>query len=483
MRKLIPALFMLPLLLFSSVNTLHAADGGYELRVKVKGLSDTICYLANFYGKNQYYKDTAKVDSEGNMVFEGNEELEQGLYTLVVDKSKIIDLLVVEQKFSIETDTSDYLGTLKIKGSEENKAFFEYVGYLNEMQKKAATYQEDLESEDKEKEQQAALALKKLDSTVKAFQKEFVKKHEGKFASKFVYAMLEPEIPEPPKNEDGSIDSTFQYRYYKTHFFDHLDFSDARYLRTPVYHNMISKYIEKLTLQYPDSLTEAIDYVVGKARANYDLFQYTVSWITNTYEQSKIMGMDAIFVHMAENYYLTDEVGWIDSTQKEKIRERYLKMKPLLLGKVAPNIILADTAQKTWYNLHKLQADFTLVYIWSPTCGHCKKVTPPMHDLYLKYKDKGFEVFAVGTEFENEEWIKYIKKHKLSWINVSDSPEFPNNIKDHPNNFRDNYDVYSTPQIYLLDKDKKIIAKKLEAEQLDEFLNRLIEEKEKEEKG
>jgi hypothetical protein len=95
-----------------------------------------------------------------------------------------------------------------------------------------------------------------------------------------------------------------------------------------------------------------------------------------------------------------------------------------------------------------------------------------MHNLYLKYKEYGFEVFAVGTEFENKEWKKYISEHDLTWINISDNADNPNNIKDYPLNFRANYDVFSTPKIYLLDKDKKIVAKRIENEQLDDYLSR-----------
>jgi thiol-disulfide isomerase/thioredoxin len=476
MRKsLILSLFLL-LAFVGSSTTLLASKDGYVINVQIKGLKDTVCFLANFYGKNQYYKDTARIDANGNMVFDGKEPLEEGLYTLVLNQSKILDFLVIEQHFSLATDTSDYLKHLKIKGSNENIVFFEYVAYLNQQQKVAAEIHQKMESANEKERTALNEQLIALDKTVKAYQRDFAGLHPSTFAGKFVSAMSDIEVPDPPKNEDGTIDSTFQYRYYKSHYWDNLDFADARYLRTPVYHNMLSRYLEKLTLQYPDSLIKEIDLVVNKARANYELFQYSVSWITNTYEKSNIMGMDAIFVHMAETYYLTDDVGWIDSTQRAKIEERYTKTKPLLLGKKAPNVILADTAQKEWFNLHKLDAKYTILYIWSPTCGHCKKITPKMHDLYLKYKDQGVKVFAIGTEYENVEWLKYIRDNKLSWINVSDSPEYPNNVLNHPNNFRENYDVFSTPKIYLLDKDKKIIAKKLEDEQLDDMIGRLLKE-------
>lgn len=454
-----------------------AQKDAYRLKVQVKGISDTICFLANYYGKNQYYKDTADVDGDGNMIFTGSEPLEEGMYSLVIGTQKLFDLFVVEQNFSMVTDTANTSGLMQIKGSKDNQLFYEYVNELDVYQKKAAKWNEQYKSEDKAEKDEAIEQLTLLDKEVKAYQKRFVEENEGTLAANFVNATREIEVPEPPLLENGKQDSLFQYRYYKEHFLDYINFTDGRLIRTPVYHQKISRYIEKLTYQIPDSLFVSIDHLLEKTRADYELFRYTVSWITNTYEKSNVMGMDAIFVHMAENYYLTDDVDWTDSAQTAKITERYQKTKPLLIGKVAPNIVLADTAQSKWYNLHQLESEYTIVYIWSPTCGHCKKVTPKMHNLYLKYKDKGLEVFAVGTEFENKEWKKFIVDHNLTWINVSDSPEYPNNIKDHPNNFRNNYDVFSTPKIYLLDKDKKIIAKKLEDEQLDDLLGKLVADK------
>ncbi len=445
----------------------------YEIKVKIKTLPDTTMYLSNFYARNNYYKDTATTDSKGYAVFSGDEELEEGMYSIVVGNRKIFDLFVVEKFMSFETDTIQTVEKMVVKGSKENALFYEYMKFLGEKEKEVKPIQKKLKSENEEEKKAAKAKLEELDKEVNDYILTFIDENSEYFVAKFLKAMREVEVPDPPKDADGNItDSLFQYRYFREHYFDNLDFSDARFLRTPVYHQMLSSYIQRYTYQVPDSLYPAIDFVVDKSRANVELFRYTVSWITNTYEKSKIMGMDAIFVHMAENYYMTDEVDWVDSTQKKKIRERYKKLKPLLLGKVAPNIVLADTAQTTWYNLHKVEADFTLVYIWSPTCGHCKKVTPKMHDLYEKYKEYNFEVFAVCTEFENVEWKKYIRQHNLTWINVSDSPEHPNNIKDYPLNFRNNYDVYSTPKIYLLDKDKKIVAKRIEDKQLDDFLAR-----------
>lgn len=89
-----------------------------------------------------------------------------------------------------------------------------------------------------------------------------------------------------------------------------------------------------------------------------------------------------------------------------------------------------------------------------------------MKEFYDKYKSKGFEIMAVNIESKREPWIKFIEEHKLNWINVSNA--------DHWYNLKDTYDVYSTPVVYILDANKKIIAKRIGAEQLADFAERFL---------
>ncbi len=119
--------------------------------------------------------------------------------------------------------------------------------------------------------------------------------------------------------------------------------------------------------------------------------------------------------------------------------------------------------------LYSVDAEYLMLVFWDPDCGHCKKEMPKIKEVYDKYKDKGLKVYAVCTEVEEEKWKKYLNEHQFDWINVADfelkSP------------FRDLYDISSTPQVFLLDKDKKIVAKKLNHEQLDKVLERMTKVK------
>jgi ERCC4-related helicase len=87
---------------------------------------------------------------------------------------------------------------------------------------------------------------------------------------------------------------------------------------------------------------------------------------------------------------------------------------------------------------------------------------PKLIEFYNDWHKKGVQIFAVCNETEMDKWKAYIKENNLQWINVADP-----NLRD---NFRYDFDVATTPQVFVLDKDKIIRAKKLDVSQLDDFL-------------
>ena len=88
------------------------------------------------------------------------------------------------------------------------------------------------------------------------------------FLAKIFKTMSEPEIPDPPKDAKGNItDSTFQFRYYKYHYWENVDFGDERLLRTPIFQNKIKTYMNQLTAQTPDSIIVSADTIIEKLTA------------------------------------------------------------------------------------------------------------------------------------------------------------------------------------------------------------------------
>ena len=118
-----------------------------------------------------------------------------------------------------------------------------------------------------------------------------------------------------------------------------------------------------------------------------------------------------------------------------------------------------------WVKLSDVKADYTILIFWDVDCGHCQKEIPKVLEVYneLLKEKKDVKVFSVYNQQELDKYLKYIDEKKLDWINVYDGV--------HYNNLADKYDIFSTPVIYVLDKNKVIKARKIEVEQIKNIVN------------
>ncbi len=446
-----------------------------DLKVHIKGLTGGQCLLANHYGDKQFIQDTVKVDADGWMEFKDTANRPGGIYLIVLPSKKYFEIVLTDnQKFTVETDTIDFVKGMKITGNKENEYFYEYLNFISTQQTKNEPVQNLLKvTHSKDSIAKLQKQLADVDSIVKNYKRAYYKtKHPETFMAEVLAAMDEPDnIPysKCPKKADGSIDSTYNYWNFRNHYWDGMNFKDDRLIRTPVYHNKMKFYLEKLTPGHPDSLIAAIDWLIDKARPSKELFKYTVYYCTYNYETSKVMGYDAIFVHLTEKYYRTNQAFWITPEQNKKIVDRGEQLSFTLIGKTAYNTAFVDTAGKQ-ITLQSVKAKYTILVFWDPTCSHCKKEIPIIKTYYdsLRATGNSVAVYAIVSESDHTLWKAYIKEHKLDWINVTgkDAQDLAN--------AKYYYDVYSTPTVYLLDEKKTIFAKRLDADGLKPFLNRRI---------
>ena len=463
-RKLI-VYVIIPILLGSC--TANAQN--YKIDLKIFGLSDTDIYLAHHYGNKQYLDDTIKLNSKGEGVFKGDTLLHQGIYLVVLPSKNYFEILVgSDQEFSVETKKDDLLKGLTIKGSKENTAFKSYQDYMIGMNEKSQKIQQMIKENYLNVDTLVILQdeLKKLDSDVKLEWNKLIMENKGSLLEAIIKSMISPEIPEieVPENiqNKDSVKWFHAYNYNQNHYFDNINLSDNRLLRTPILHNKIEHFFTKVLIQNPDTIIKYIDIVALKASVNDEVFQYVMRYLINTFQQSNIMGMDKVFVHVAENYYLSGKVDWLDKETTEKLREQVAKLRFNLIGNNAQDMKM-ETSTGEYARLSEIKAKFTLVMFWETDCGHCKKVVPQIWEIYNKFDRNEFEVFAVYTQTDKPEWMKYVEEKQYSWINCWDQYNLTN--------FRFFYNVYSTPTLYLLDKDKKIVAKRFGAETLENILN------------
>ena len=274
---------------------------GYKIEGYVEGLQDTSVILAYYFGGKQYATDTANSIS-GSFTFSGEKKLPGGMYLVVLPNQQYFDIVISEQHFSFTTDIKSPIEKMKFKNSVENTPFYEYLNFITKKQKEVTPLRELEKTVPEEEKNQIKEKILKVDSEVKNFKNTFEKKYSNIFFTKILKATTEPILPEAPDTMNTQEKQIFQFNYYKNNFWNNIDFTDSRMLRTPIFFNKMDTYLNKLTIQDPDSIKKSADVLVKLSRQNKNIFEYVVSYITSTYERSKIMGMDAVFVHMVENY-------------------------------------------------------------------------------------------------------------------------------------------------------------------------------------
>ena len=465
-------LFFLLFLGFSlSISTIQAKElKDWDISFKVNGLKtgDT-CLVAYYQGAKQYIKDTLYATKGGTLRYKAgpDDKLDAGIFLMVLPGMKHFDFMLVEPRFKLETDLKDLVMNMKVKGSPENELLFAYKKYVESRQVKIADLQKDAEKNKAE--------LQTISDEIIAYRDKFIADNPNAFIAKVFKASRDPEIPKDgPRDKDGNLDKTYQYQYYKQHYLDGIDFSDDRLMQTPVLQGRLKDYLNRVTVQVPDSIIQSVDEIIGRADGNPAMFRYCIATCMNLYAGTKKMCFDKIYVHIAGKYYVSGRATWVDSTQMSKIKDRYYKMLYNNCDEIAVNLKMPDVKGET-RQLHEIDAEYTVVVFWAYDCGHCKKEMPKLGELYREYKKHGVEVFAVCTKDDKSKWEKFLEEKKISdWINVSDP--------GHNTNFRIFYDIYSTPVIYLLDKEKRIIGKRLDNENLRGLLNFKLGIEEEEEK-
>lgn len=443
----------------------------YEIKVKINGISDTVLYLGHHFGEKKLVVDTTIIDSKGYAIFTGDKELNKGIYLCVMPSKGMtyFEFLVGDsKKFSIETDTTNFVELMKIKGCKENTVFNQYQRKMIETQSQRAEMIKEYEAlKDKPDEQQVvADKLNELNKKRVAYMDDLVAQNPNTFFSKILLSMKEVDIPESPKDSEGvEIDPQFSYKFFKEHYWDYIDFSERGLLRTPIFEGKLDYYFDKMIVPTADSMMPEARKIIRKSYDAGDtlMFQYTASHLLHYFESSKIMGYDAVFVDIAEEWYLSGKAHWADSSFMVKLLERVNKITPTKLGNIATDLVRMQTVDDRFISLHQVDADYTVLVFYEPHCGHCKKEVPALMEQYRdSLKAMNVKVFALYTQYDKEEWKTFLDEKNLyedGWYNVWDGP-YPHSA------FRDFYDIYSTPVVYILDRNKKIIGKRIGVESI-----------------
>ena len=438
---------------------------GYTIETTVHNSTDSIAYLGHHFATQRYLDDTVKVIN-GKAIFKGDKTLENGIYFYYTPKN-YFEFLVEDQQFELESTAPDFTSTMKVKNSKINEGFYRLQRFTAEMKSTNKALRTEYDSaKSEEAKETKKKELQQLNIDVEAFQNEIKKEYSGTYLARLITLMQSPKIPSIP--DGNSNPKLFKYEYYKNNFWNGIDIADPGLLRTPLLDAKIMDYLDNVIIQQSDTVIKEVDLLIAKASKNREAYRYLLITVINKYESSPVIDFDKVFVHLVETYYLTGKADeWTDKKTLDKLKNRVAMIKPNFLGNNAPHLALWDTLG-TEINLSEINAEFTVLYFYDPDCGHCKKKTPVLYDAYPDLMAKGVEILAICTGSDEEKWKNFIKKNDLGWINLADL--------ESKTYFKYYYDIRSTPTVYILDQDKKIVLKKIDALDIPDAIDQLIKQ-------
>ncbi len=462
------------LLFFASLSIqLKAQESAYQITVAIKGYEGDKVFLGYRRADKVYSRDTAML-KDGKYVFAGKEVLAPGVYLLLMPpENRYFELLVShdEQKFSVETLAPDFFKNLRFKGTRNNQLQHDYQNYMSAQIETSKQLQAKLEVAVTDAEKEALRKeMDELGKSVRKYQDELISKNPGTLTAKLIRAFQEPEVPSAPDNTGSISKDQWRFNYYRNRFFDNFDFSEEAFVNSPYLKEKVDKFINDMTVQQPDSVIAAVDVILTKSQANKEVFRWTLSYLLNKYYLPEIMGLDAVYVYLSDKYYATGKADWVTQDNLKKITDDAYMMRGVLIGKQAPELVVPvfDPEKNTFgdqtTSLYSVNADYTIVYLWKPGCGHCKTMSDELKVFYREWKGKGVEIFSISSAAysELEEAVADIHEKKMPWIITADPYLRARALQK--------YYGTSLPKIYLLDKEKKVIANRIGVAQLKDLI-------------
>ena len=215
------------------------------------------------------------------------------------------------------------------------------------------------------------------------------------------------------------------------HFWDGIEAFDGPTDDNPVLAAQIDFYFDKMVAPLPDSITPEIDRLVERTSFNADLRDFILWHLLEKYRHPEYMSQDQVFVYLYDQYFSQLEIKDLNAANLAFIRDKSETFRRLALFNLAPNFAINDSI-----DLHSVQSEYTVLFFYDHECDVCQQEMQDLDSICAKHPE--ITVLAID----------------MNTNNVSVDALY------------DLYDIETTPLIYVLDNEKRIIAKKIRAKQI-----------------
>lgn len=424
---------------------------GYQITYQLHGVRDTMAWLCEVYGGEVVAIDSCVV-KKGMAKFTGDSELPHGVYKIVFNDTLFTDIIYAGEVTELESWLPDIINRMQVHRSEENQILFGYWKYYFRIQDTLdQVIQKGREiyyaSQGKPSKELDALEKRsdQLDEQKILYITRLMQQYPNRFAPKLVWSFQKPDYRYYLVH-DGQPYPT-EEAYYRAHFFDRLDFSDPRMLRTEVLYVMINDYMRTFAPAPSTPLyIELTGDVLARASASNEVYQFCIDLFIKNFEAGV---WEKVFIYLIEEHYLRSPLA--NATLKKVYGKRAQAIRNTSIGEKVPNVCGSTPAGEHHCLLDELGTR-TLLVFWSLGCDHCEAILPDLVKIQNEYREKGLKIFAFTMAPDKDSLQASLDHFGINWINVSDYREFLSDVIDQ-------FNISVTPMMFLLD-NKGIITDK-----------------------
>jgi peroxiredoxin len=436
-----------------------------NLSFKVEGINGGTAKMVGIYADGNFMADTCVITPDGSFSFSGGKDgYYDGFYYMVLpDNSNFPFLLANGENFSMKTMKGDLMNAMKVEGSLENQLFYENQKNQTAIEQKFnATTQIKGTPQYLSTEKELESILAERDNILTDLRK----KHPTAFFTNFKLAGQNPKY-RYEYTAKGVMDTLKTLYNFRQDWWNDYDFKDERLIRSPVFFNKLKKYLNELIPQNPDSAIVYANFLIDKTLINKEYFKMVANWTALQYKPgtTKMMDGEAVYSQIILKYFTPEKDDWDKPEELKSIRKNAQDMRTSLIGMTGQDV-RATNPSGVSKSLYDLKTPITVLFIYNPDCEHCQKEAPEMRTFYDKWKSKGVGLFSIAANAKNQkEWFDFRTKYGVNWDTDVIDPRLESR-------YHEKYFIDITPEIYVLDKNHKIIAKNIRPHQLEEVVER-----------
>jgi thiol-disulfide isomerase/thioredoxin len=418
-----------------------------EISIKLHNYRLKPIFIGYFQDGKTLSIDTLKTDENSTAIFKSTKKLHAGNYFFFTSSDIFKDFLIGKnQNFNLSSENKD--NKIFSTSDTNNQVYFGYQKFI--INQKTNLQQRIKDGEDINELKKSTF------KSIEEYKTGIINNYKGYLVSRFFKAQNQKHIVE---DEDKDL----VYERYIAHYWDNYNFIDSSYIRTKFFKKELDFLFEEILYQKPSFLANQVDRLLVNSKSK-SLKDYLTKYFYNKYSKTSIMGLDSLFVHIAENYVLQPDVNFVNDEFKENLRKRIEAIKPNLVGYKAKDLKNTISYDGESVDLYSINAKFLVMVFWNTNCGYCKEEIPKLYKVTKELENKyGAKVFSFYTHDNEKQWKEFIEDEEIfEWINVYD--------KYNTTDFRKKFNVYKTPIVYILDQDKKIIAKNIAINQIEQVI-------------